>query len=123
MRTNEFDCIIVGGGHAGVEAAHAAATIGAKTCLVTISKDTIAQEARHRAEQILEQARADAEATRQDADDYVIETLARIQDELERSINQVRNGIRTLEEERMRRSAPASIPTASVPEDSKSEKK
>ncbi|MHC4682301.1 MAG: tRNA uridine-5-carboxymethylaminomethyl(34) synthesis enzyme MnmG, partial [Planctomycetota bacterium] len=35
--------IVVGGGHAGVEAAHAAATIGAKTCLVTISKDTIAK--------------------------------------------------------------------------------
>jgi tRNA uridine 5-carboxymethylaminomethyl modification enzyme len=43
MKTNEFDCIVVGGGHAGVEAAHAAATIGAKTCLITISKDTIAK--------------------------------------------------------------------------------
>ena len=42
-KTNEFDCIVIGGGHAGVEAAHAAATIGAKTCLVTISKDTIAK--------------------------------------------------------------------------------
>jgi len=42
-KTNEFDCIIVGGGHAGVEAAYAAATIGAKTCLVTISKETIAK--------------------------------------------------------------------------------
>ena len=43
MRTNEFDCVVIGGGHAGVEAAHAAATIGAKTCLLTISKDTIAK--------------------------------------------------------------------------------
>ncbi|HUT46222.1 MAG TPA: tRNA uridine-5-carboxymethylaminomethyl(34) synthesis enzyme MnmG [Sedimentisphaerales bacterium] len=42
-KTNEFDCVVIGGGHAGVEAAHAAATIGAKTCLVTISKDTIAK--------------------------------------------------------------------------------
>ncbi len=42
-KINEFDCIVVGGGHAGVEAAHAAARIGAKTCLVTISKDTIAK--------------------------------------------------------------------------------
>ena len=39
--TNDFDCIVVGGGHAGVEAAHAAATIGARTCLLTISSDTI----------------------------------------------------------------------------------
>ncbi len=43
MRMSDFDCIVVGGGHAGVEAAHAAARIGAMTCLVTISKDTIAK--------------------------------------------------------------------------------
>jgi len=43
MKANEFDCVVIGGGHAGAEAAHAAARIGAKTCLVTISKDTIAK--------------------------------------------------------------------------------
>ena len=43
MRTSDFDCVVVGGGHAGVEAAHAAARIGAKTCLVTLSRDTIAK--------------------------------------------------------------------------------
>jgi tRNA uridine 5-carboxymethylaminomethyl modification enzyme len=43
MKTNEFDCVVIGGGHAGVEAAYAAAKIGAKTCLLTISKDTIAK--------------------------------------------------------------------------------
>ena len=43
MNRNEFDCIVIGGGHAGAEAAHAAAQIGAKTCLITISKDTIAK--------------------------------------------------------------------------------
>ena len=42
MKANEFDCIVIGGGHAGVEAAFAAAKIGAKTCLITIRKDTIA---------------------------------------------------------------------------------
>jgi len=42
MKANDFDCIVIGGGHAGVEAAYAAAKIGAKTCLITISKDTIA---------------------------------------------------------------------------------
>ncbi len=42
-KTNEFDCIVIGGGHAGVEAAHAAAKIGAETCLITIGKDTIAK--------------------------------------------------------------------------------
>jgi tRNA uridine 5-carboxymethylaminomethyl modification enzyme len=38
---NDFDCIVIGGGHAGIEAAHAAATIGARTCLLTLSKTTI----------------------------------------------------------------------------------
>ena len=42
-KANSFDCIVIGGGHAGVEAAYAAATIGAKTALITISKKTIAQ--------------------------------------------------------------------------------
>jgi tRNA uridine 5-carboxymethylaminomethyl modification enzyme len=40
---NKYDCIVIGGGHAGVEAAHAAAKTGAKTALITISKDTIAK--------------------------------------------------------------------------------
>jgi len=43
MKTNEFDCIVIGAGHAGIEAAYAAAKIGAETCLITISKDTIAK--------------------------------------------------------------------------------
>ena len=43
VKRNRFDCIVIGGGHAGVEAAHAAAKIGAKTCLITISRDTIAK--------------------------------------------------------------------------------
>ena len=42
MDKKEFDCIVIGGGHAGVEAAHAAAKMGAKTALLTISKSTIA---------------------------------------------------------------------------------
>ncbi len=43
MKTNDFDCVVIGAGHAGVEAAYAAVKIGAKTCLITISKDTIAK--------------------------------------------------------------------------------
>ncbi|NLH44263.1 MAG: tRNA uridine-5-carboxymethylaminomethyl(34) synthesis enzyme MnmG [Planctomycetes bacterium] len=41
MNQNDFDCIVIGGGHAGIEAAHAAARIGARTCLLTLSKATI----------------------------------------------------------------------------------
>ena len=43
MKSNRFDCIVIGGGHAGAEAAFAAAKIGARTCLITISRDTIAK--------------------------------------------------------------------------------
>jgi tRNA uridine 5-carboxymethylaminomethyl modification enzyme len=42
MKTNDFDCVVIGAGHAGVEAAHAAARIGAKTALITIDKSKIA---------------------------------------------------------------------------------
>jgi len=38
-----FDIIVVGGGHAGCEAAAAAANMGSKTLLVTMNMDTIAQ--------------------------------------------------------------------------------
>ncbi len=38
-----FDVIVVGGGHAGAEAAHAAARMGAKTLLLTQSVETIGQ--------------------------------------------------------------------------------
>ena len=39
----EFDVLVIGGGHAGCEAAHAAARLGAKTALVTINLDLIGQ--------------------------------------------------------------------------------
>ena len=39
----EYDVIVVGGGHAGCEAANAAGKLGAKTLLVTMNMNTIAQ--------------------------------------------------------------------------------
>lgn len=40
---DEYDVIVVGAGHAGCEAAHAASCMGLETCLVTIHLETIAQ--------------------------------------------------------------------------------
>ncbi len=43
MMSFEYDIIVVGAGHAGCEAAHAAATMGSKTLLITMNMQTIAQ--------------------------------------------------------------------------------
>lgn len=75
-----------------------------------VHRDMIVVEAQRRAEQIVAQARLDAEATRRDADDYVLAALNHLQDELEKLTNQVRNGIRTVEEDQARR-APVSPQT------------
>ncbi len=40
---NQYDVIVVGAGHAGCEAAHAAATMGSKVLLVTMNMETIAK--------------------------------------------------------------------------------
>ena len=40
---DNYDVIVIGGGHAGCEAALAAAKLGSKTLLLTQSLDTIAQ--------------------------------------------------------------------------------
>jgi len=62
-----------------------------------LERDAIVQSAQARAEEILNQARADVENTRHQADDYVIDTLRRLEVELDRYLNQVRNGIMSLQ--------------------------
>ena len=76
-----------------------------------VTKDMVAQEAARRAEQIVAQARNEAENVRADADDYAMNSLTQLQDELEQISNQVANGIRLLKDELAKReSVPVSKP-------------
>ncbi len=65
-----------------------------------VERDQVVQVAYAQAEQIKAQAHLDGDAIRRDADQYVLETLRNLEMEMERAINQVRNGIRTLQEEK-----------------------
>jgi hypothetical protein len=66
------------------------------------------QEAQRRAEQIVSQARGEAEATRVDADNYVIDTLMQLQDQIAKLSSQVSNGVRMVQEDQMRKAPSAS---------------
>jgi hypothetical protein len=73
-----------------------------------VTKEIVAVEGQRRSDLLLTQARSEAENIRADADDYVMDSLTQLQTELERILNQVRNGINTLQEEQTRRSAASS---------------
>ena len=68
-----------------------------------LQKDIIMQEAQRRADQIISQGRAEAESTRADADNYVVDTLMQLQEQIAKIGNQVSNGIRMVQEEQMRK--------------------
>ncbi len=65
-----------------------------------VERDSIAESARARADQIIDQAEIDAERTRHEADDYVLQTLTNLESEMDRILTQVRNGIRTIQSEK-----------------------
>ena len=61
-----------------------------------IQSDSLVEAAKTRAEQIVAQARAESETAKRDADEYIMDSLRRLEMELDRSLGQVRNGIRSL---------------------------
>jgi len=65
-----------------------------------VERDSIVQAAHAKASEILALAQVERENSRHEADDYAVETLRRLEMELERFLNQVRNGISVLGEEK-----------------------
>lgn len=64
-----------------------------------VERDAIAQAAQARSDQMIAQTRLDIDKSRREADAYALETLTRLEMELDRSLTQVRNGIITLQNE------------------------
>lgn len=66
-----------------------------------VGKDAIIQSAQARAGQIVEQAKRESEFTKKEADDYVVNSLANLEKELSYLLNQVRNGIKSLDQQQL----------------------
>ena len=62
-----------------------------------IAREAIVQAAQSRAEQLKMEALADLENERREADEYVLQTLTRLEMELDRYLTQVRNGIKAVQ--------------------------
>lgn len=71
-----------------------------------VEREAIVRSAQTRSNMIVRQAKEDASAVKQDADAYVMESLQGMEDEVTRLLTQVRNGIRHMEEERLRALSP-----------------
>lgn len=69
------------------------------------SSNEITSEAKKRADQIISQAYTESEVIKREADKYALDTLKRLEFEMDRTINQVRNGIRTLQRDQDSESA------------------
>ena len=82
------------------EEANRTLTIAREKSDQIVERDAIVQAAHARAEQIITNAHSEVAGTQQEADEYVLETLRRLEMELERSLNQTRNGIMLLQNER-----------------------
>jgi F0F1-type ATP synthase membrane subunit b/b' len=64
-----------------------------------LEREAIVQAAQSRADDIVAQERVGIDQSRQEADEYVVDTLRYLETELERYLTQVRNGIRTVQKD------------------------
>jgi len=97
------------------EEANRIVTLAREKAEQMVEHESIVKSAMTRADQILAQARLDAQATRRDADDYVIDGLQHLDAEVTRLQTQVRNGLRKLEEDHLRSPAATAASPASAP--------
>lgn len=72
-----------------------------------LDQDATVQAASARAEQIKEQARREAARITDEADQYVMQMLSRLEEQLNRNLGEVRNGIMVLQEPDHSSAAPA----------------
>jgi vacuolar-type H+-ATPase subunit H len=63
---------------------------------ILIEKEALVQDAQHRAGQIIDQARSEAENIKTGADQYALDILMGLQTELSRLTNQAQNGVQVL---------------------------
>lgn len=64
-----------------------------------VRRDAIVNSAQQRADNILERARREAEVLRHESDVYVLDVLAKLEEDLLRSLSVVRNGLRKVQAE------------------------
>ena len=78
-------------------------TLGAarEQSAVLVEREPLIAATQTRADQILQQARINADAIQNDADQYVVESLSELEAHLLRILNQVRNGIERVKTERV----------------------
>jgi hypothetical protein len=81
----------------------AARTLGAarEQSAVLVEREPLIAATQTRADQILQQARVNADVIQNDADQYVVESLSELEAHLLRILNQVRNGIERVKTERV----------------------
>ncbi|MBL8045943.1 MAG: hypothetical protein JNL09_05345 [Anaerolineales bacterium] len=61
-----------------------------------VERETLVEQAKLRAQDVMRQAEDDADGIRADADDYVLDVLTRLEAETAKSLNQIRNGMNKL---------------------------
>jgi len=61
-----------------------------------IEKDAIVEAAKLRGEELISKTKIECDQTKNEADQYVLETLTKLEIELDRNLSQVRNGIRAI---------------------------